>query len=65
LFLKLNIDKYYANIVKDMTETLSNTPSSNKRRIFASSSGKTIKKYDEGIDLDLSPDEKNINLTKN
>jgi hypothetical protein len=56
------IDKYYANIVKDMTETLSNTPSSNKRRIFASSSGKSIQKYDEGIDLDISPDEKNINI---
>ena len=51
------IDKYYANIVKDMTETLSNTPSSNKRRIFASSSGKSIQKYDEGIDLDISPEE--------
>jgi hypothetical protein len=58
------IDKYYANIVKDMTETLSNTPSSTKRRIFASSSGKTMKKYDEGIDLDISPEniEKNDNV---
>jgi hypothetical protein len=51
------IDKYYTNIVKDMTETLSNTPASNKRRIFASNSGKSIQKYDEGIDLDISPDE--------
>jgi hypothetical protein len=58
------IDKYYTNIVKDMTETLSNTPSSNKRRIFASSSGKTMQRYDEGIDLDISHDnqEKNINI---
>jgi hypothetical protein len=56
------IDKYYTHIVKDMTETLSNTPSSNKRRIFSSSSGKSIQKYDEGIDLDISPDEKNINI---
>jgi hypothetical protein len=52
------IDKYYANIVKDMTDTLSNTPASNKRRIFASNSGKSIQKYDEGIDLDVSPEEK-------
>ena len=61
------IDKYYANIVKDMTETLSNTPSSNKRRIFASSSGKSIQKYDEGIDLDISPEEnkeQNQNIVK-
>jgi hypothetical protein len=57
------IDKYYTNIVKDMTETLSSTPSSNKRRIFASNSVKSIQKYDEGIDLDISPDEKNINIT--
>ena len=56
------IDKYYSNIVKDMTETLSSTPSSNKRRIFASNSVKSIQKYDEGIDLDISPDEKNINI---
>jgi len=52
------IDKYYSNIVKDMTDTLSNTPASNKRRIFASNSGKSIQKYDEGIDLDVSPEEK-------
>lgn len=61
------IDKYYANIVKDMTETLSNTPSSNKRRIFASSSEKSIQKYDEGIDLDISPEEnkeQNQNIVK-
>jgi len=45
-----------------MTETLSSTPSSNKRRIFASNSFKSIQKYDEGIDLDISPDEKNINI---
>jgi len=47
------IDKNYVLIVKDMTETLSNTPSSNKRRIFTSSSGKMIKKYDDGISVNL------------
>jgi len=45
------IDTHYAIIVKDMTETLSNTPSSNKRRIFSSSSGKMMKKYEDGIDV--------------
>ena len=45
------IDTHYATIVKDMTETLSNTPSSNKRRIFSSSSGRMMKKYDDGIDV--------------
>lgn len=48
------IDKNYILIVKDMTETLSNTPSSNKRRIFTSSSGKMIKKYDDGISVSLN-----------
>jgi hypothetical protein len=48
------IDKNYVLIVKDMTETLSNTPSSNKRRIFTSSSGKMIKKYDDGISVNLN-----------
>jgi hypothetical protein len=61
------IDKHYSIIVKDMTETLNNTPSSNRRRIFASNSGKMFKKYDEGIDLDISPDhtesDKNQNIT--
>jgi hypothetical protein len=45
------IDTNYSQIVKDMTETLSNTPTSNKRRIFASNSGKMFKKYDDGIDV--------------
>ena len=48
------IDKYYDNIVNDMTNTLSNTPSNNKRRIFSSNSGKTFKKYDEGISVNIS-----------
>jgi hypothetical protein len=59
------IDKNYTIIVKDMTETLSNTPASNKRRIFASNSGKMIKRYDEGIDVDLSPEENKNILSSN
>jgi len=48
------IDKNYNTIVNDMTTTLSNTPSNNKRRIFSSNSGKTFKKYDEGISVNIS-----------
>jgi len=48
------INKNYALIVKDMTDTLSNTPSSNKRRIFTSSSGKMMQKYDDGISVTLT-----------
>jgi len=48
------IDKNYLLIVKDMTDTLSNTPSSNKRRIFTSSSGKMMKKYEDGISVTLT-----------
>ena len=48
------IDKNYNMIVNDMTITLSNTPSNNKRRIFSSNSGKTFKKYEEGISVNIS-----------
>jgi hypothetical protein len=48
------IDKNYNLIVNDMTITLSNTPSNNKRRIFSSNSGKTFKKYEEGISVNIS-----------
>lgn len=48
------IDTNYTSIVKDMTDTLSNTPTSNKRRIFTASSGKMIQKYDDGIDMTLN-----------
>ena len=48
------INKNYSLIVKDMTDTLSNTPSSNKRRIFTSTSGKMMKKYDDGISVTLT-----------
>jgi hypothetical protein len=48
------IDKNYTLIVKDMTDTLSNTPSSNKRRIFTSSSGKMIKRYEDGISVNIN-----------
>ena len=61
------IDKNYLIIVKDMTDTLSNTPSSNKRRIFSSSSGKMLKKYEDGISVSVSSsevEEKNININK-
>jgi len=47
------IDKHYDIIVKDMTETINNTPASNKRRIFSNNSGKTFKKYDDGILVDI------------
>ena len=47
------IDKNYNNIVKDMTATLHDTPSSQKRRIFSSNMGKTFKKYDEGISVNI------------
>ena len=47
------IDKNYNNIVKDMTMTLHDTPSTQKRRIFSSSMGKTFKKYDEGISVNI------------
>jgi hypothetical protein len=65
------IDKNYSIIVKDMTETLSNTPSSNRRRIFSSSTGKMFKKYEDGISVKLSTEEStentetNVNITKN
>jgi hypothetical protein len=64
------IDKNYALIVKDMTDTLSNTPSSNKRRIFTSSSGKMMKKYEDGISVTLTTSSEaeptnNINITSN
>jgi hypothetical protein len=62
------IDKNYTSIVKDMTDTLSNTPSSNKRRIFTSSSGKMMKKYDDGISMTINTttesEPTNINKTK-
>jgi len=64
------IDINYSIIVKDMNETLSNTPASNRRRIFSSNSGKMLKKYDDGIDIDISPEsmteseEKNNNIIK-
>jgi len=48
------INKNYSLIVKDMTDTLSNTPSSNKRRIFTSTSGKMMQKYDDGISVTLN-----------
>ena len=48
------IDTNYSTIVKDMTDTLSNTPASNRRRIFSSNSGKMFKKYDDGISLDVN-----------
>ena len=47
------IDKNYNSIVKDMTMTLHDTPSTQKRRIFSSSMGKTFKKYDEGISVNI------------
>jgi len=58
------IDLNYAMIVKDMNETLSNTPSSNRRRLFSSNSGKMFKKYDDGISVDISSEqnEKNNNI---
>ena len=63
------IDKNYSIIVKDMTETLSNTPSSNKRRIFAPSSSKMIQKYDDGISMMLNSSSEaeptNINVNVN
>jgi len=62
------IDKNYDLIVKDMTETINNTPSSNKRRIFSNNTGKTFKKYEDGITVDIhspnsseSPINQNIN----
>jgi hypothetical protein len=48
------IDKHYDIIVKDMTETINNTPASNKRRIFSSNNVKSFKKYEEGIDVELN-----------
>lgn len=64
------IDKNYLLIVKDMTDTLSNTPSSNKRRIFTSSSGKMMKKYEDGISVTLTTSSEaeptsNINIISN
>ena len=48
------IDLHYKNIVKDMTDTLANIPSSHKRRIFSSNTGKTFQKYDEGISVNIN-----------
>jgi len=50
------INTHYNDIVKDMSETLNNAPLSAKRRIFSSNSGKTFKKYEDGI---------SVNITKN
>ena len=50
------INNNYSDIVKDMTETLHNAPSSVKRRIFTSNATKTFKKYEDGI---------SVNITKN
>ena len=47
------IEKNYSAIVKDMTETINNTPSQNKRRIFSNSSTKSFKKYEDGITVDI------------
>ena len=47
------IDTNYNIIVKDMTDTINNTPSSNKRRIFSNNTGKTFKKYEDGITVDI------------
>jgi len=55
------IDKNYSAIVKDMTETINNTPSQNKRRIFSNSSTKSFKKYDDGITVDIPLQNMNIN----
>ena len=64
------INKNYALIVKDMTNTLSNTPSSNRRRIFTSTSGKMMQKYDDGISVTLTTSSEaepttNINISSN
>ena len=60
------IDKNYTEIVKDMTKTLSSTPSYNRRRIFTSTSGKMIQKYDDGISMTISSENNeepsNINI---
>lgn len=56
------IEKNYSVIVKDMTETINNTPSQNKRRIFSKSSTKSFKKYDDGITVDIPL--QNININK-
>ena len=60
------IDKNYTKIVKDMTNTLSSTPSYNKRRIFTSTSSKMIQKYDDGISMTISSENNeepsNINI---
>ncbi len=45
------IEKNYELIVKDMSDTINNTPSSNKRRIFSSNTGKAFKKYEEVISI--------------
>jgi hypothetical protein len=69
------IDKNYTEIVKDMTNTLSSTPSYNRRRIFTSTSGKMIQKYDDGISMTINSEnnedlseknqnQNNINISK-
>jgi len=49
-----------------MTNTLSSTPSYNKRRIFTSTSSKMIQKYDDGISMTISSENNeepsNINI---
>lgn len=55
------IEKNYTAIVKDMTETINNTPSQNKRRIFSKSSSRSFKKYDDGITIDIPLQNMNIN----
>ena len=48
------IEKNYEIIVKDMSETINNTPTSNRRRIFSSNTVKSFKKYEDGIDIEVN-----------
>ena len=48
------IEKNYEIIVKDMSETINNTPASTKRRIFSSNTVKSFKKYEDGIDVNIN-----------
>jgi hypothetical protein len=48
------IEKNYEIIVKDMSETINNTPASNRRRIFSSNTVKSFKKYEDGIDIEVN-----------
>jgi hypothetical protein len=58
------IDTNYNIIVKDMTDTINNTPSSNKRRIFSNNTGKTFKKYEDGITVDIPLQNMDMNINK-